>query len=154
MTTTNVTCCHKDCYATIILPEGVESKLRRTGEWFYCPSGHRQHFTPGPSKEQGEISELKRLLAREQSYCSDLWRRYIALEERLGKYQAAWLDDLLGEDPSADVYEAPDGTVVWVAPCGAHGHFLESTPDHAAGLLNAHVKRHECGPPFEVEVKA
>lgn len=54
-----VSCCYEGCYATINLAPKDYGRLKRTGEWFYCPAGHQQHFT-GKTEDQKEIDRLKR----------------------------------------------------------------------------------------------
>ena len=56
-----VSCCVEGCWATINLSPKDHEQLQRTGERFYCPAGHRQHFT-GKTDEQKEIDQLKRRL--------------------------------------------------------------------------------------------
>lgn len=53
-----VSCCTEGCYATINLAPKDYERLKRTGEWFYCPAGHKQHFT-GKTEDQKEIDRLK-----------------------------------------------------------------------------------------------
>jgi hypothetical protein len=56
-------CCHEGCYATICLSPKNYHRLKRTGEWFYCPAGHQQHFT-GKTDDQKEIDRLQTSLRR------------------------------------------------------------------------------------------
>lgn len=50
------TCCN--CAVVFGITEGQRDRLRRTGDWFYCPNGHRQHYT------KTEADLLKERLAR------------------------------------------------------------------------------------------
>jgi hypothetical protein len=69
-------CCHKDCLMTIVLPATLMRQLRNDHRWFYCPMGHKQHFS-GPS----EAETLKRKLESEQRE-AEWWKRKAKQNER------------------------------------------------------------------------
>lgn len=119
-------CCYEGCYATICLSPKNYERLRRTGEWFYCPAGHQQHFT-GKTDEQKQIDRLQSRLDtafheiswRTRNYetlvgvlrrcpiCAATPGRYVRVERRWpGEGIAAvrdWLVAHLAEEHGADV---------------------------------------------------
>jgi len=60
-----VSCCTRGCYATINLAPKRYEQLKRSGEYFWCPAGHEQHFT-GKTDEQKQIDRLTRDLRDEE----------------------------------------------------------------------------------------
>ena len=58
------------CGVQFALTRSMERKLRRTKNWFYCPNGHRIHFT-GESDE----TRLRRELEAERRENNDLYYR-------------------------------------------------------------------------------
>lgn len=46
-----VTCCYDGCDVSWGMTDAHNSQLRQSHAWFYCPNGHRQHYT-GKSDEQ------------------------------------------------------------------------------------------------------
>jgi hypothetical protein len=56
-TLTVLTCCRAECSVTFAFTEGYERRRREDHEWFYCPNGHRQHYS-----EPGELERVKRQL--------------------------------------------------------------------------------------------
>jgi hypothetical protein len=59
LTHTELSCCHKGCYAIITLHPDDERRLRQTHERFWCPAGHGQSFI-GKTDEQKRIEQLER----------------------------------------------------------------------------------------------
>lgn len=60
-----VDCCN--CGVVFGLAEGHLRQLRQTGEWFYCPNGHRQHYTETDAdrlRKQLALAERQRDAAR------------------------------------------------------------------------------------------
>lgn len=64
----SVTCCN--CGVPFAAPSYFFERRRQTHEWFYCPSGHQQHFTGKTDAERAkealaeEQERHKRTLAR------------------------------------------------------------------------------------------
>jgi len=52
-----LTCCYDNCGITFALPATLETALRRSHEWFYCPHGHKQCFS-GQSEEEKLRAQL------------------------------------------------------------------------------------------------
>ena len=69
-------CFQEGCGHRICLDDHVEKRLRRTGEWFVCPAGHRQHFTPGPTADQKRIAELERQAKFLDDALGNAWDRW------------------------------------------------------------------------------
>lgn len=44
------TCCN--CGIVFAMPKELNDRYRREGTWFYCPSGHHQHYPVGKSAEK------------------------------------------------------------------------------------------------------
>jgi hypothetical protein len=57
LTLTAETCC--TCGLVFGLEAGHQRQLRESHEFFYCPNGHRQHYTAQTDKER-RIAELER----------------------------------------------------------------------------------------------
>ena len=49
------TCCN--CGVVFAMPRDLMEQLRKSGGWFYCPTGHKQHYT------ESEADRLRRELA-------------------------------------------------------------------------------------------
>lgn len=60
-------CCA--CGVIFAMPDSLQRKLRASSEWFFCPNGHRQHYT------ETEAQRLQKQLDRErrtrEAYQSD-----------------------------------------------------------------------------------
>lgn len=56
-----IDCCHAQCRMTFGLAIGLYEQLQRNGQRFFCPMGHGQSFTVGPSEEQKLRQENERL---------------------------------------------------------------------------------------------
>lgn len=54
ITLPTLTCCN--CGVVFAMPDRLMANLRASGDWFFYPSGHRQHFT------QTEADRLRGLL--------------------------------------------------------------------------------------------
>lgn len=67
-------CCHEGCGEIIVVHKAVANRWRETHEWFYCPAGHRQHFTGKTEAErvreelQEKIDRLERWLDSAQEW--------------------------------------------------------------------------------------
>lgn len=53
-------CCN--CGIAFALPLAMLERLKQTHDWFYCPSGHAQHYTA-----ETEAETLKKRLAAEET---------------------------------------------------------------------------------------
>lgn len=72
-----VQCCHEGCAHRICFEEGVYQRLRDTGEWWFCPAGHRQHFTDTKeSRQRQRIEQLERLVRSHEDWLEGAWDRY------------------------------------------------------------------------------
>jgi hypothetical protein len=55
-----VVCCKEGCHIPFMITTKHRAKLMETGDWFYCPNGHSQHYSPTElSKAKKEIERLK-----------------------------------------------------------------------------------------------
>jgi hypothetical protein len=67
-----IACYKPGCYAKINLSPKDYEQLKRTGESFWCPAGHRQHFT-GKTEDQKEIDRLKRRASSLEAEADEIW---------------------------------------------------------------------------------
>lgn len=75
-----IACASQGCAHRFWLPEAVERRLRRTGEKFFCPAGHRQFFTADAHPERKRIQQLERELRR--------------ANERAARFHKSWEDEI------------------------------------------------------------
>lgn len=75
-TLTVLTCCHEGCGVQFGMTAGYEARRREDHEWFYCPNGHRQHFS-GKNETERLKQQLKYVRESESFY-----REQAALERR------------------------------------------------------------------------
>ncbi|MBN3756051.1 hypothetical protein G3N95_24125 [Paraburkholderia sp. Tr-20389] len=59
-----ITCC--SCGVVFAMPDQLKNQLRQSGDWFFCPNGHRQHFA------QTEADRLRALLEQANRRNTDL----------------------------------------------------------------------------------
>lgn len=69
----NISCCYEGCFAVITLHPQEDARLRNSHEWFYCPAGHRQHYS-------GETAAEKKL------------KEALSTAEREGRWGREWLE--------------------------------------------------------------
>jgi hypothetical protein len=56
----NITCCYLDCGVQFTIPLHIYQQACANKErWFYCPNGHKQHFS------EDRVAELERKLRLE-----------------------------------------------------------------------------------------
>jgi hypothetical protein len=67
-----IACYKPGCYAKINLSPKDYAQLKRTGEDFWCPAGHRQHFT-GKTEDQKEIDWLRRKVRNLEAEVDEIW---------------------------------------------------------------------------------
>lgn len=56
-----VTCYLRSCQIDFALPKVIDNQLRRNGQDFFCPNGHRQAYILGPTAEEKLRQENARL---------------------------------------------------------------------------------------------
>lgn len=61
--TETITCCNTDCGISFEVPNWWYKGKRDTHSWFYCPNGHRQHFS---AESDLEIARRERDIAKQQ----------------------------------------------------------------------------------------
>ena len=71
-----IECC--SCSMLFALPEEFAQRRRRDHEWWYCPQGHRQHWS---QKSDVELERTRRIRA-EQGESQALEREHIAIQQR------------------------------------------------------------------------
>lgn len=106
-----IACASHGCAHRFWLPDAVEARLRRTGEKFFCPAGHRQYFTADAHPERKRIrqleAELRRSNERADAFRSN-WKRALDRQHELVQGLGHLREVLYG---SSSMYE-----------CGACGH--------------------------------
>lgn len=65
------TCCN--CGIAFAVDSGVQARWKRDGSWFYCPNGHRQHYT------ETDVQRLQKQLEAAQR-TSEFYRQNAASE--------------------------------------------------------------------------
>lgn len=71
-----IACCYEGCGASVCFTPELESRLRKTHEFWMCPFGHEQHF----AKETVQEIEL-----RQARRMRDMWREnYEEAEHEFG----------------------------------------------------------------------
>lgn len=73
-------CCH--CGVTFAMPQKLEHERRKDHENFYCPNGHRQHFT-----QESEAEAWKRRYENEVRQANDLRVSKLAAERARDRTQ-------------------------------------------------------------------
>jgi len=73
------------CYSCQVIfgvEEDHDRRLRDTGDWFYCPNGHHQHFTE--SEKQRHKKEVQRLndKIKREATSKGFWMDQAAASER------------------------------------------------------------------------
>jgi hypothetical protein len=58
-----IVCCNVDCGIAFAVPQWWHEGKQKTHAWFYCPNGHRQHFTDESDEEK---FRRERDIARQQ----------------------------------------------------------------------------------------
>ena len=76
-------CCN--CGVAFGLDNAHMSELRRTHDWFYCPNGHRQHYTGLTEAErlQRELDAEKRRTEHERERAARFQEQRIRAEHQL-----------------------------------------------------------------------
>lgn len=70
-TLTVLDCCHDRCGVTFAITKDFETRRRDDHAWFYCPNGHKQHYS-GDNEEERLRKELAAANRRNNSLKSDL----------------------------------------------------------------------------------
>lgn len=64
-------CC--SCGVIFAMPAALNRKLRENGEFFYCPSGHKQHYTETEASRERKLREqAERRLEAEKGWSARL----------------------------------------------------------------------------------
>jgi hypothetical protein len=68
-----ITCCHEKCGISFAAPERWQKARRDDHSWFYCPNGHRQHYSCDSEEEKlrRERDRLKQQLAYKDDVISE-----------------------------------------------------------------------------------
>jgi hypothetical protein len=76
-----ICCCV--CGVTFAIGETFNSKLQETGNEFYCPNGHKQHYGSLLEKLRAEVDAAKREAQRQRENFFEEQRRHEATSKRL-----------------------------------------------------------------------
>lgn len=140
-----VTCAQENC-GTFVMDEELYNKLKRTGETFYCPEGHPQHFTETTAnKLRSRISDLKEKIERVQSRLDrkkemyhDARDQYFDESERRNFVESMLLSEVVG------VVEVAPEQWKWSCACGSHGQKAFDDRDDAQAAYRKHLRRQDC----------
>lgn len=70
------------CHITFALPDNLYRRVRRTGDWFWCPNGHQIHYF------ETENAKLKAQLDQAEANARE-HRRLAELRQAEAEHQAA-----------------------------------------------------------------
>lgn len=59
-------CCYADCGISFALTTAEDHRLQQTREWFYCPHGHRQHYTGKSDAEKLKAAQAREVALNDQ----------------------------------------------------------------------------------------
>ncbi len=75
------TCC--SCHVPFAFTNEHYDRLKKTGEWFYCPSGHKQHYSKTTEQSLREqLAERDAQITREQAFSRRAWEAQQEAEAR------------------------------------------------------------------------
>lgn len=142
-----ITCVKSDC-GTFPLDRALYAKLKRTGEWFTCPDGHKQHFTESPEKQlrdrienlEVEVDRLEGRLSEYRDTSQKRWEERNEERKRRKHVEELFLSESVG------VVEIYDGEYMWACECGGSGRKHFEDPDDAWSGLRDHLERQGCDP--------
>ncbi|MWG36562.1 hypothetical protein [Halomarina oriensis] len=141
-----LTCAHSNC-GTFLMDDALVQRLKRTGDPFYCPGGHEQHFD-GASPEaklRERIAELEqevtRLTERAKNTREQLFDTYDELRDERARRKHVEALYLAGQE---GVVEITDDVYRWVCPCGASCRTDFETRGEAYGAYDDHRGRDAC----------
>jgi hypothetical protein len=83
--TVTITCCDTDCGISFAVPAWWHQGKRNNHSWFYCPNGHRQHFSAESDLEKArrERDIARQQVARAEQEAFDAQRRAeLALKQK------------------------------------------------------------------------
>lgn len=134
--------CATDGCGTFPMDKALHHRLKRSGDTFTCPAGHRQHFSGPTDTEQKlreRINELEDRVARLQEKLESRrdamksWHtRYREEQNKRGDVQKRLLD---GED---GVVEVREETYMWACECGNKGRADFDTRTDARNAYQQH----------------
>jgi hypothetical protein len=61
-----VTCCYEGCGVLWGQERDFDKRRRQDREWFYCPNGHRQHYTGQNNEEKLREAEAREVHLKDQ----------------------------------------------------------------------------------------
>lgn len=79
ITFATITCCHEGCGCVFAVTEQMKAILHSDpNRWFYCPNGHRQHFTESTEdrlrREVREERQRRETAERDRDACDRMYR--------------------------------------------------------------------------------
>jgi len=138
-----VSCATENC-GTFPMDKALNKRLRRSGNTFTCPAGHKQSYnTTDPKKElREEISRLKQKLSRTEGRLenyrdnlSDMWDDLREERELREAIEKSILEDVDG------AVEILEGRWKWACECGNKTTATYDTEREAWGKYDAHRER-------------
>lgn len=154
--TRRIACVNSNC-GTFPMDEALFQQLRRTGETFTCPEGHKQHFTESKEKQQKEkinslqnkVKNLKRRVESKDSTIDDLYDDWREEKNRRKFAESRLLDYAKG------VVEVAEDQFRWSCECDSRGQKTFDDVEDAKSAFQEH-RRRRCtlDEPSEVSVNA
>lgn len=142
-----IACATENC-GSFLMDPALYQKLQQTGETFYCPEGHPQHFSDAEILQyQQEIAHLKERLGFLEDECDEAWDEY--LDERARRKTA---EQLLLENVAGVIELWPDEWK-WACECESHGAKAFETEEAAREAWQDHVRRKGCEVDIETTIQ-
>lgn len=143
--TVRINCINDKC-GTFVMDERLNARYKRTGETFYCPAGHAQHYTgeSTESKLKKKNKELKRkierLEERVEKYRDHLSDQWDAIREKDGLIKSLE-DRLLETTDQSGAVEVSEDRWMWACSCGSSSHARFDTKREAWQAYDGHRER-------------
>lgn len=133
--TRRIACVNSNC-GTFPMDEALFQQLRRTGETFTCPEGHKQHFTESKEKRLKEkVKNLKRRVESKDSTIDDLYEDWREEKDRRKFAESRLLDYAKG------VVEVAEDQFRWSCECDSRGQKTFSDVEAAKDAFREHRRR-------------
>lgn len=144
--TKRINCVNDKC-GTFTMDKALYKRYKKTGDTFYCPAGHGQHFTESTEQKLREkIKVLQDRVDRLDDYSNTLWEDLQAEKDQRRALEKRYLDSQHG------VVEVNDEAWMWACNCGGRGSKRFESESEARRAYGSHRDEY-CGlNPAGVEV--
>lgn len=139
-----VSCATEGC-GTFPMDKALHKRLKRSGNTFTCPAGHRQHYD-GDSPE----SKLRERIQELESKVESCRERRRGLGKQLAKERDRWREaeqlalSAVADSGETGVVEPIDDRFTWACRCGGHGQKFYESREKAQHLFEQHGENTGC----------